>query len=51
MAIATGNVPLLLHMNFNFRCILVGLIGDNAPSKQICFLLAMSWSKALKTIR
>ncbi len=29
----------------------VGLIGDNAPSKQICFSPAMSWSKALKTLR
>ncbi len=36
-------------MNFNFRGIHVGLIGDNAPSKQICFSPAMSRSKALKS--
>jgi hypothetical protein len=51
MAVATKNVSLLPHMNFNFRRIRVGLIGDNAPSKQICFSLAMSWSKAFKTLR
>ena len=51
MAVATGNVPLPPHMNFDFRCIRVGLIGDNAPSKQICFSPAMSRSKALKTLR
>ena len=51
MAIATGNVPLPLHMNFNFRHMHVGLIGDNAPSKRICFSPAMSRSKALKTLR
>jgi hypothetical protein len=50
MAVATGNVPLPPRMNFNFRRIRVGLIGDNAPSKQICFSLAMSQSKALKTL-
>jgi hypothetical protein len=27
------------------------LIGDNAPSKQICFSPAMSQSKALKMLR
>jgi hypothetical protein len=27
------------------------LIGDNAPSKQICFSPAMSRSKALKMLR
>jgi hypothetical protein len=48
MAVATGNVPLPPHMNFNFRRIRVGLIGDNTPSKRICFSPAMSWSKALK---
>jgi hypothetical protein len=51
MAVATRNVPLPPHMNFNFRRIRVGLIGDNAPSKRICFSLAMSWSKALKTLQ
>ena len=51
MAVATGNVPLPPHMNFNFRRIRIGLIGDNAPSKRICFSLAMSWSKALKMLR
>ncbi len=50
MAVATGNVPLLPHMNFNFRHIRVRLIGDNAPSKRICFSPAMSRSKALKTL-
>jgi hypothetical protein len=50
MAVATGDVPLPPHMNFNFRCIRVGLIGDNAPRKQICFSPAMSQSKALKTL-
>ncbi len=39
MAVATGNVPLPPHMNFNFRRIRVGVIGDNARSK------------ALKTLR
>ena len=51
MAVATGNVPLPPHMNFNFRRIRIGLIGDNAPSKRICFSPAMSRSKALKTLR
>ncbi len=50
MAIAPGNGPLPPHMKSNFRRILVGLIGDNAPSKQICFTAAMSQSKALKTL-
>jgi hypothetical protein len=48
MAVATGNVPLPPHMNFNFSRIRVGLIGDNALSKRICFSPAMSRSKALK---
>ncbi len=51
MAIATGNVPLLPHMNFNFRRVRVRLIRDNALSKQICFSPAMSRSKALKMLR
>jgi hypothetical protein len=51
MAIAPGNGPLPLHMKSNFRRICVGLIGDNAPSKQICFSPAMSRSKALKMLR
>jgi hypothetical protein len=51
MAVATGNVPLPPHMNFNFRRMCVGLIGDNAPSKRICFSPAMSRSKALKMLR
>ncbi len=51
MAIATGNVPLPPHMNFNFRRIRVGLIGYYAPSKRICFSPAMSRSEALKTLR
>jgi hypothetical protein len=51
MAVATGNVRLPPHMNFNFRRIRVGLIGDNAPNKQICFSPAMSWSKALELLR
>jgi hypothetical protein len=52
MAVASGNCPLPPHMKSNFRRICVGLIGDNnAPSKQICFSLAMSRSKALKTLR
>jgi hypothetical protein len=38
-------------MKSNFRCICNGLIGDNASSKQTCFSLAMSWSKALKTLQ
>ncbi len=50
MAVATGNVPLPPHMNFNFRGIRVGLIGDNAPSKRICFSPAMSQSKALNSL-
>jgi hypothetical protein len=51
MAIAPGNAPLLPHMKSNFRRIRVGLIGDNAPSKQICFSPAMGRSKALKTLQ
>jgi hypothetical protein len=50
MALAPGNGPLPPHMKSNSRCIRVVLIGDNAPRKQICFSLAMSQSKALKTI-
>jgi hypothetical protein len=30
---------------------MVGSIGDDGPSKQICFSLAMSLSMALKTLR
>ncbi len=51
MAVASGNGPLPPHMKSNFRRICVGLIGDNAPSKRICFSLAMSQSKALKMLR
>ncbi len=51
MAVAPRNGPLPPHMKSNFRRICIGLIGDNAPSKQICFSLAMSLSKALKTLR
>ncbi len=51
MAVATGNVALPPHKNFNFRRIRVGLIGDNALSKQICFSPAMSRTKALKMLR
>jgi hypothetical protein len=50
MAVATGNVPLLPRMNFNFRRIHVRLIGNNSPSKQRCLSLAMSRSKALKML-
>jgi hypothetical protein len=41
-------LPPTVHMKSNFRCICVGLIGDNAPSKQIWFSLAMRWVKPLK---
>jgi hypothetical protein len=51
MAVAPGNGPLPPHMKSNFRRIHVGLIGDNAPSKRICFSLAMRQSKALKMLR
>ncbi len=51
MAVAPGNGPLLPHMKSIFRRIRVGLIGDNAPSKRICFSPAMSQSKALKTLQ
>jgi hypothetical protein len=51
MAVAPRNGSLPPHMKSNFRRIRVGLIRDNAPSKRICFSLAMSWSKALKTLR
>ncbi len=50
MAVAPGNGPLPPHMKSNFRRICVGLIGNDAPSKQMCFSLAMSRSKALKTL-
>jgi hypothetical protein len=50
MAVAVGNGPLPPRMKSNFRRIRVGLIGDNAPSKQ-CFSLAMSRSIALKMLR
>jgi hypothetical protein len=43
--------PYCPHMKSNFRRIRIGLIGDNAPSKQICFSPAMSRSKALETLR
>jgi hypothetical protein len=43
--------PYSPHMKSNFRRIRVGLIGDNALSKQICFSLAMSRSNALKMLR
>jgi hypothetical protein len=48
MAVAPGNGPLPPHMKSNFRRIRVGLIDNNAPSKQICFSLAMSPLKPLK---
>jgi hypothetical protein len=51
MADAPGNGPLPPHMKSNFRRRCVGLIGDNAPSKRICFSPAMSRSKALKTLQ
>ena len=51
MAIAPGNGPLPLHMKSSFRHTRIRLIGDNALSKQICFSLAMSQSKALKMLR
>jgi hypothetical protein len=51
MAVAPGNGPLPPHMKSNFRRIRVGLIGDDAPSKQICFSPEMSRSKALKMLR
>jgi hypothetical protein len=37
MAAATKNGPLLPHMSSNFGSILVGLTGNNAPSKRIFF--------------
>ncbi len=51
MAVAPRNGPLPSHMKSKFRRICVGLIGDNAPSKQICFSPAMSRSKAHKALR
>jgi hypothetical protein len=51
MAVTPRNGPLPPHMKSNFRRIRLGLIGDNALIKQICFLPAMSQSKALKTLR
>jgi hypothetical protein len=51
MAVAPRNGPLPQNMKSNFRGIHVGLIGDNAPSKQICFSPAMNQSKALKMLR
>jgi hypothetical protein len=51
MAVTPGNGPLPPHMKSNFRRIRIGLIGDNAPSKQICFSPAVGQSKALKTLR
>ncbi len=50
MAVAPKNGPLPPHMKSNFRCIWVGLIGDNASSKRICFSPAMSRSNALKML-
>ena len=48
---AAGNGPLAPHMlsKIPLRC--VGLIGDDAPSKRIWFLLAMNRSKAHKMLR
>jgi hypothetical protein len=37
MATAIKNGPLLLHMSSNFGSILVGLTGNDAPSKRIFF--------------
>ncbi len=51
MAVTPRNGPLPPHMKSNVRRICVELIGDNAPSKQICFSPAMSRSKAFKTLR
>ncbi len=51
MAAAPVNGPLPPHMKSNFRRIHIRLIGDNAPSKRICFSLAVSQSKALKTLQ
>jgi hypothetical protein len=39
------------HMKSNFRRIRIGLIGNDAPSKRICFSPAMSRSKALKMLQ
>ncbi len=51
MAAAAGNGPLAMHMlsKIPLRC--VGLIGEDAPSKQIWFLLAMNRCKAHKMHR
>jgi hypothetical protein len=50
MVVAPRNGPLPPHMKSNFRRIGIGLIGNNAPSKGICFSPAMSRSKALETL-
>ncbi len=50
MAAAAKNGPLLPHMSSNFGSILVGLTGNNAPSKRI-FFFAMRGSIALRTLR
>jgi hypothetical protein len=47
MAVAPGNGPLPLHMKSNFRRIRIGLIGDNSPSKQICFFPALKHSRGV----
>ncbi len=51
MAVAPGNGPLPPQTKSNFRRIRVGLIGNDALSKRICFSLAMSRSKALKMLQ
>jgi hypothetical protein len=51
MAAAAGNGPLAPHMLSKFPLRRVGSIGDDSPSKQICFSPAMIQSKSYKMLR
>ena len=51
MASTAGNGPLAPHMLSKIPLHCVGLIGNDATSKRILFLLAMNRSKAHKMLR
>ncbi len=50
MAAAAGNSPLAPHMLLKIPLRHVGLIGDDSPSKRICFSPAMIQSKSHKML-
>ncbi len=50
MAAATGNGPLVPQKMLKITRQCIRQMGDNAPIKQICFLLAISRSKSLQML-